>query len=119
VASGSIELAEDIQEFASKHSHLQTVMAASEKCIKSHIERSLAIERASMEETLAEILFLQSYIDISIDSTQELVSGTGGLQESPQSVTSENSLVSTPHENICPGKWISELDTDVYRYSPL
>jgi len=57
-----------------------------------------------MEETTVEILFPQSNMGISIDSTQELTSGTGGLQKSSQSVTSENSLVSTMYENICPGK---------------
>ena len=44
VASGSTEPAEDVQEFASKRSHSQTVMAASGKRIKTHIERSLAME---------------------------------------------------------------------------
>jgi len=119
VASGSIEPAEDVQEFASKHSHSQTVMAASGKHIRTYIERSLAMERASMEETPAEVLFPQSNMGISIDGARELVSDTGGLQESPQTVTSENSLVSTTHKNICPKKCISELDTDVHSYSPL
>jgi len=119
VATGSTEPAEDVQEFASIRSHSQTVMAVSGNRIKTHIERSLAMERASMEKTPAEVLFSQSNVDISIGGTQELVSGTGGLQESPQSVTSENSLVSTTHKNICPRKWISELDTDVHSYSPL
>jgi len=72
-----------------------------------------------MEETLAEVLFPQSNVGVSIDGAQELVLGTGGLQESPQSVTSENFLVSTMHENIYLAKWISELDTDMHSYSPL
>jgi len=104
VAYDSTQPAEDVQEFTSKHSHSQTMMAAFEKRIKTHIEQSLVMERASMEEILAEVLFPQSNMGISIEDAQEPVSATGNLQKSPQSVTSENFLVSTMHENICPGK---------------
>jgi len=83
VASGSTKPAEDIQEFTSKRSHSQTMMAVSGKHIKTHIERSLVMERVSMEKTLAEVLFPQSNMGISIQDAQEPVSGTGDLQESP------------------------------------